>query len=97
MGNGLEIATKAPSLAAGRSKELDGAKSRWFETVRADAIRVQWGSTGAQTNAVVWGAEQAVYQKNREDGGSISETAERQWEPARSEGEWAREQQTSGW
>lgn len=43
------------------------------------------------------GVGRAVYQKNREDGGSISETAERQREPARSEGEWAREQQTSGW
>lgn len=78
VGNGLEIATKAPSLAAGRSKELDGAKSRWLETARADAIRVQWGSTGAQTSAVVWGQSRLCIRGIGKTGGASSETAERQ-------------------
>ena len=77
VGNGLEIATKAPSLAAGRSKELDGAKSRWLETARADAIRVNGEAQEHRRARWFWG-RLCIRRIGKTGGGASSETAERQ-------------------
>ena len=70
VGNGLEIATKAQSLAAGRSKELDGTKSRRLETARADAIRVN-GEAQEHRRARWFGEGGLCIRRIGKTGGSI--------------------------